>query len=441
MVQNIILQPHQKKVVDFILNPSNKSILLFHSLGSGKTISSLSMAKQLMQKYPTKHVLVITPVSLVSVFERESKRLHINPRIESYNLFLNKLKAKQYTICKNSILILDEVQNLNGESSITFKHLFDCSKKAFKIILLSATPVKNSPSELANQASFLINEKVSRGNIETVFSMPDTIRANTFKKLLKCKVSFYQKDKNNSDYPTTSEHVIKLEMPIQFYKEYYKVQENIKKDLPDMFKSVKDLTVFLNGIRRSVNTTHNVSPKIDWIINKIKNDISNNKKVMVYSNWLDAGINLLKNSLNDIGIKTSEITGKLTKAQKDFNVDQYNKGIVKVILLSSSGGEGISLKATRTVILLEPHWNTAKIKQVIGRAIRFKSHSSLPLKDRKVDIYHLLLEKPGILYTGRDLVPSADIILYKLSKSKEKLIKIMYKILEDISIEKDKTCK
>ena len=55
--------------------------------------------------------------------------------------------------------------------------------------------------------------------------------------------------------------------------------------------------------------------------------------------------------------------------------------------MSSSGGEGLDLKRTRQVHVLEPHWNDPKIEQVIGRAARYKSHADLPVKDRKVDIY------------------------------------------------------
>nr|URM62082.1 ATP dependent helicase [Mimivirus sp.] len=36
---------------------------------------------------------------------------------------------------------------------------------------------------------------------------------------------------------------------------------------------------------------------------------------------------------------------------------------------------------------MEPHWNESKITQVIGRAIRYKSHEKLPINERNVDIY------------------------------------------------------
>lgn len=437
----IVLQEHQKKVIKFILHPKNRSVLLFHSLGSGKTISSLIMARCLTAKYPDKNVTIITPASLISNFEREAARIDLTfkPTIESYGKFVNILKKKKWS-CTDNILIMDEVQNLNGEQSVMFKHIYNCAKHAYKVILLSATPVKNSPDEIANQMSLLLNEKVSRGNIDTIFNFSPVKRNETFEKLLKCKVSYYKKNLNNINYPTVKEHIIKLVMPIKFYKEYYKVQEDIKENLPEIFDSVKNLTIFLNGIRRNVNVSHEVSEKIIWIINKITKDLDKNKKIMVYSNWLGAGIDILKQKLKELNISYSEITGRLTKAEKDINIKKYNSDENNVLLISSSGGEGISLKKTRTVIILEPHWNSAKIEQVIGRAARFKSHNSLPIVDRQVDVYHLLLTKPKGVYI-KDFSKSADIILHELSNKKKKMIDTFYNIVEQKSIENDSKCK
>lgn len=63
-------------------------------------------------------------------------------------------------------------------------------------------------------------------------------------------------------------------------------------------------------------------------------------------------------------------TGALTKEQKNQAVQRYNEdnGKPKVLLVSSSGGEGLDLKGTGLVQILEPHFNKSKIQQVVGRA-------------------------------------------------------------------------
>jgi hypothetical protein len=63
--------------------------------------------------------------------------------------------------------------------------------------------------------------------------------------------------------------------------------------------------------------------------------------------------------------------------------------ILKVLMASKAGAQGISLQNTRQVHILEPYWNYAIMEQVIGRAMRICSSSRLPPEERtvKVNIY------------------------------------------------------
>ena len=58
-----------------------------------------------------------------------------------------------------------------------------------------------------------------------------------------------------------------------------------------------------------------------------------------------------------------------------------------VIGITGAGAEGISLKCCRSVHIMEPYWNTVRLEQVKGRAIRICSHKDLPFDQRTVDIY------------------------------------------------------
>ena len=42
----------------------------------------------------------------------------------------------------------------------------------------------------------------------------------------------------------------------------------------------------------------------------------------------------------------------------------------QIMIISSAGAEGISLKCVRQVHILEPYWNYVRLDQVLGRAIR-----------------------------------------------------------------------
>jgi hypothetical protein len=89
-------------------------------------------------------------------------------------------------------------------------------------------------------------------------------------------------------------------------------------------------------------------------------------------------------------------------------------------LVSSAGGEGFDLKGTKLVQILDPHWNEEKINQVIGRGVRYRSHSHLPPKQRKVVVEHYLSTiEPTISDRIMRVKPtSIDEYLYMLSKSK-----------------------
>lgn len=88
------------------------------------------------------------------------------------------------------------------------------------------------------------------------------------------------------------------------------------------------------------------------------------------SNWNLVPSNLIE-SLNDIA-------------------ENNNLGdIIKLLMITSSGAEGITLKNVRYVHIMEPYWHYVRIEQVIGRAKRICSHYELPkeLQNIKVFLY------------------------------------------------------
>lgn len=69
--------------------------------------------------------------------------------------------------------------------------------------------------------------------------------------------------------------------------------------------------------------------------------------------------------------------------------------IIKIFMITSAGSEGINLRNTRFVHIIEPHWHPVRIEQVIGRARRICSHNSLPEELRTVQafIYVMVLSE------------------------------------------------
>ena len=61
--------------------------------------------------------------------------------------------------------------------------------------------------------------------------------------------------------------------------------------------------------------------------------------------------------------------------------------IVKVLMITSAGSEGINLRNTRYVHIMEPYWHPVRTEQVIGRARRICSHKDLPHELQTVEVF------------------------------------------------------
>ena len=98
-------------------------------------------------------------------------------------------------------------------------------------------------------------------------------------------------------------------------------------------------------------------------------------------------------------------------------------------------------------MLLDAGWNEKEAAQVIGRAVRYKSHESLPEKDRVVEVVRLYMVKPDeykiLQRTGNPLdVPinektlsSVDLYLQVMSLRKNEVIDKFLDKLKAVSIE------
>jgi hypothetical protein len=65
--------------------------------------------------------------------------------------------------------------------------------------------------------------------------------------------------------------------------------------------------------------------------------------------------------------------------------------VIKVFMITSSGSEGINLRNTRFVHIMEPYWHPVRLEQVIGRARRICSHKDLPKALQTVEVFVYLM--------------------------------------------------
>lgn len=92
--------------------------------------------------------------------------------------------------------------------------------------------------------------------------------------------------------------------------------------------------------------------------------------------------------LNIYNSKWGEVPSKiLAKFQERGQTNNFMGEVVRVLMITASGAEGINLKNTRFVHVVEPYWHMVRLEQVIGRARRICSHQDLPSELRTVQVF------------------------------------------------------
>ena len=81
------------------------------------------------------------------------------------------------------------------------------------------------------------------------------------------------------------------------------------------------------------------------------------------------------------------VPASITKKLEEVAPNNFMGDIVKIMMITSSGAEGINLRNTRFVHIVEPYWHMVRIDQVIGRARRICSHQDLPEELRTVKVF------------------------------------------------------
>lgn len=122
-------------------------------------------------------------------------------------------------------------------------------------------------------------------------------------------------------------------------------------------------------------------------------------------------------------------------------VDNLYGSVCKVMMITQSGSEGISLKHVRQVHIMEPYWNNIRIDQVIGRAVRARSHIGLPPEDRTVHVYmyvsKLTDEQIAEDYNIRtyDRAQTSDEYILNIAQRKTRIVTQLLKVMRSSAVD------
>lgn len=509
------LQLPQQFVSEFI-NPDTKykGLLVVHKIGSGKTCTGVQVGEK-WKNY--KNIMVLVPASLKGNFRSELRSMcagnsYLKPderaqlsklhpldteykkiiktsderidkyyQILSYNKFVELSHDNKINL-KNTVLIIDEVQNMVSEEGTFYNELYRQIHKApsdLRIVLLSATPMFDKPSEIALTINllrpikefpvgtefdkmFIETKKMANGN-----TISKTKNIELFKEMIKGYISYFR-GAPPYVFPEMKIKYVKCEMSDFQYSAYKSVLRNEQRNLsrPDP-TSVGNLpNNFFIGTRyvsnivfpnkkigeegfKSFKGKHITkdleiySCKFAKIINKLE---KKSGKSYVYSGFKEfGGLKSFIKVLEEYGYKDYTKHGEGRKRFAIWSGDEdvkmkdeikavYNRkenldgSKLKILLISPSGKEGLSLFGVRHVHIIESYWNWSRMLQIIGRGSRFCSHKDLEREKRDIKVYIYMAIHP-------DEEESIDQHIYKMTMEKNKLIEEFEKAMKESAVD------
>jgi superfamily II DNA or RNA helicase len=410
---DIQLKKHQLGVSNQLVK--ERGVIAVHSVGTGKTLTAISASQCFLNKGIVEHVIVVTPTSLQKNFILQAKQYGLTQKqLDTYYTFYtiqgisNAVEQGKAISPNKSLIVIDEAHNLRTIGGTRFDSIFKYTKKADKVLLLTATPLINYSSDIINLIALATGDKpISEDHFDQIVKDKNLTE---LKKYTKGIFNFYLKDPNIPDPNFPSKKILEIFLPMDpgYLKTYEAIEQGQEHKISD-FKG-KNIHVFYNGLRRASNIIETKSPKVEWIKEKINSDPES--KYVIFSHFINMGIVPVMKWLNRINISYAHVTGDLSIEERSEAVSKYNLDEIKVLFISKAGSEGLDLKNTKYIIIMESAWNENSIEQIAGRGVRYKSHESLPKSKRNVIIYRLFTIKP-IEYKNINKIASSHLLELK----------------------------
>lgn len=481
-VGSVTFLDQQLKVLEAV--KYGRNLLIFHGMGSGKTLTALGIIHTLHQQNLEMNFVIAAPASLVKSehWYKELKRFShlIHTPAKRINVMSHatfQKMAEEGTLAKHSpfCLIIDEAHvyrltatvaekpkdstnDVDDEDKTTTATLGPTKLAALKgaalaesVYLLTGTPVVNHPSDIAILYGMLIR----RTDVPSVLSFfrafkqsakkPREHMQDDFRRWFHCLVSFHKRLDEDTAYPRfiiEDEPVPMTESEMWKYLQLFEAKDQNGVSEPQSKKGKHADTENppnsnRNAFRHQQRQAMLVESKADWILRRIAVNLLDKKKTIVYGSYVENWIRPLQVELENMKIPFSVVTGDSGNVSED--VENYNSGQTRVMLLSKAGSEGLDLKETAEVILTTPEWNRARINQVVARAVRQNSHKSKDALVRVINLFSIFSEE---FQNSQDQdIISPDTYVDETAARKQELVDHFYEALVLARIENNDECR
>jgi SNF2 family DNA or RNA helicase len=402
------LRPYQKAGYDWLLFLKNYRFggCLADDMGLGKTVQTLAMLQELKEKQTHHASLLIMPTSLIYNWELESRkftpqlkilvytgtnRVKDVERFQGYDLVLTsygivRLDIDLLKTFYFNYVILDESQAIKNPNSNISKAVRKLKSK--NRLILTGTPLENSTMDLWSQMTFLNpgllgNQSFFKNEFLTpIERKKDELKTQKLNSIIKPFILRRHKSQVARELPEKVENLkycAMSSMQEDYYEEaksFYrnKILDEIEKH--GVNKSHFLLLQGLTKLRQIANHPIMIdekyqgdSGKLDDVISMIANAISENHKILIFSQFVKH-LSIFREYLNTNAIDYAYLDGSTKDRESQVRMFQENDEIPIFLISLKAGGLGLNLTKADYVFLLDPWWNPAVEQQAIDRAHR-----------------------------------------------------------------------
>ena len=379
------LYAYQVEGVKFLV--SNKHALLADDMGTGKTVMSIVALKLLMHHNDAKRGLILCPPSVLHQWMEHLAEwfpeiitclVRGTPEIRSLewntpaNVYVTTYDTLRSDIDNGLIsrdkwdyfdsVIIDEAHHIkNPESS---------RSKAIRKLRpsyrwgLTGTPIQNKIEDMAAIFDFIYPGLI--------------VQWDLYEQRIKQKVAPYflrrRKQEVLKDLPPKLKQDFWLEMSDSQKAEYFKVEREAQAEIEGLGMNITKMHIFakMQKLKQICNfpSASNTSPKLETLKEQIEDVVESGNKVIIFSQYVDQGVNKLEKALNPYGV--AKIVGGQSDSERRHEIERFKSSDKTPILIASvkSGGEGLNLTEASYVVHFDHWWNPAVMWQAEDRVHR-----------------------------------------------------------------------
>lgn len=308
------------------------------------------------------------------------------------------------------MVIIDEIHKCKNSTSLQGKSIH--SLNSYYKIALTGTPLMNSPIDLYNILKWLEVEHHSLTQFKEFYCIMggfggyEVVGYKHLDRLQSCLDATMLRRKKDDvlDLPPkirTTEYVEMTSKQLKLYEEIkMEIMDNIDKVMlnPNPLVELVRLRQ-CTGFPGILSSTITESTKLDRMLEIVEENVANNRKVIIFSNWTS----VIEPAFNALAkFNPAIITGQTVDRKHEEDKFQKDPNCKVIVGTISAMGTGLTLTAGSTVIFLDSPWNKANKDQAEDRAHRIGTTQTVNIitlvaKDTIDERIESIVESKGIM--------------------------------------------